>query len=200
MFRIIAGIVFILLIWWLIWTLRNFNLKDFTSSLKQTPANILLSIKKLIYVILVICTLILLFTGLLQPLIFGKPISGFLLMLHVTIAPLFAIIVAICSVLWAQIHSFSSIDWQKLQKIKTYQSEGKKNFWTSESFQKILFWIGILLSLPIILTIILSMYRTFGTHGQEILLQIHRYCAMMFVIVVFYYTSINILHLRKSNN
>jgi hypothetical protein len=200
MFRIIAGLVLVLLIWWVVWTLRKFNLKELTSSLKQTPSTILLRIKKLIYIILLICSLFLFITGIVQPLILGKQISGYLLMLHVSIAPIFAVVAAIGSVLWANAHSLNSNDWQELHNFQTNPSEEKEHVWVPTAIHKILFWIGILLSLPIILSIILSMYRVFGTNGQDMLLQIHRYCAMLFVIIVICYTSTTIFHLKKSNN
>ncbi len=41
----------------------------------------------------------------------------------------------------------------------------------------------LLLTLPISLTMVLSMYPIFGTHGQDMLLWIHRYCTLCFVMV-----------------
>ena len=45
------------------------------------------------------------------------------------------------------------------------------------------FWLLIFLALPLILSIILSMFPLFGTHHQELLLASHGYVAMVFTIV-----------------
>jgi hypothetical protein len=45
------------------------------------------------------------------------------------------------------------------------------------------FWLLIFLALPLILSIVLSMFPLFGTHHQEILLALHGYVALVFTIV-----------------
>ena len=50
--------------------------------------------------------------------------------------------------------------------------------------QKISFWLIVLVSLPVILSILLTMYPLFGTHGQEVLLYLHEYSALILVLVV----------------
>jgi len=49
------------------------------------------------------------------------------------------------------------------------------------------------LALPVILSIVLSMFPLFGTDGQEFLLQLHRYSALLFALVAIMYTYLVIL-------
>ena len=54
--------------------------------------------------------------------------------------------------------------------------------------QRIAFWLIIFLALPLILSIVLSMFPYFGTHWQELLLSIHRYTALVFTLVAIVHT------------
>ncbi len=49
---------------------------------------------------------------------------------------------------------------------------------------KLMFWLFLLSSLTVILTILLSMLPIFGTDGLHILLDIHRYAGLMAVVVL----------------
>lgn len=49
--------------------------------------------------------------------------------------------------------------------------------------QKITFWLLVVLALPLILSMVSSMFTLFGTHWQELLLEVHRYSALLFVLV-----------------
>ena len=54
--------------------------------------------------------------------------------------------------------------------------------------QKVTFWLIVFLALPLILSIILSMFPLFGTYWQEYLLALHRYTAIVFFVVVIVHT------------
>ncbi|MHC5093151.1 MAG: hypothetical protein ACYSO2_04535, partial [Planctomycetota bacterium] len=45
------------------------------------------------------------------------------------------------------------------------------------------FWTLIVMSLPVTLTMVLSMLPIFGTHGQKILFHAHRWCALIFALI-----------------
>ena len=49
--------------------------------------------------------------------------------------------------------------------------------------QKITFWLLVVLALPLILSMVSSMFPLFGTHWQELLLELHRYSALLFALV-----------------
>jgi len=54
--------------------------------------------------------------------------------------------------------------------------------------KKAMFWAIAGLSLPLILSIVLSMLHLFGTHWQEILLAAHRWSALLFAVAVILHT------------
>jgi cytochrome b subunit of formate dehydrogenase len=57
-----------------------------------------------------------------------------------------------------------------------------------ELTQKLTFWIIMFLALPVIISIVLSMFPLFGTAWQELLAQVHRYCALALALVVIVHT------------
>ena len=52
----------------------------------------------------------------------------------------------------------------------------------------------ILLALPVILSIVLSMFPLFGTDGQVWLLDLHRYSAVLLVMAILVHTYLTIIH------
>ena len=165
------------------------NTLNLTKSEKSVnSAKVFISIKMIVYFIVLICVVLLAISGFVYPLLFGESPSGILLLVHVTIAPVFAVGVAVLALLWAHNHSFNKQDWQWIREKsnrKNVNQESKINYSTA---QKICFWLGLSLSLPVILSIVLSMFRYFGTYGQEYLFQIHRYGALVLIITVAFHS------------
>ncbi|MHC4069066.1 MAG: cytochrome b/b6 domain-containing protein [Planctomycetota bacterium] len=140
-------------------------------------------LRKLLYLLTLLCFVVLVLTGFYRPLVMDENLSGYLLMIHATFAPVFAICVAILAVMWAHHNRFKAADWPWLLRVlrcfirmKTAdeQDEGQR----SCLVQKIAFWLIIFLTLPVILSIVLGMFPIFGTHGQEVLLNLHRYSTL----------------------
>ena len=156
---------------------------------KLSPLGVL---KKLVYLLALLCFLVLAVTGFFQRLVLGRSISGYGLMLHATAAPVFAVCLAVIALLWAHHHRFSEGDCPWLQRILKRiirpKTAGETLYKSSELLQKISFWLIVLLALPLILSIISSMFPLFGTHWQEVLLNVHRYSALLFALVVIVHT------------
>ncbi|UCE98846.1 MAG: cytochrome b/b6 domain-containing protein [Planctomycetota bacterium] len=141
-------------------------------------------LRKLIYLLALLCFVILLITGFYPVLVHGEHLSGYLLMVHATFAPVFAICLAILAVMWAHNCRFSKSDWPWLQRIihrEIVSDEAVTE--KQELVQKICFWLIVLLALPVILSIVLSMFPLFGTKGQEFLLNAHRYSTLLLALV-----------------
>jgi len=157
---------------------------------KLSPVGVL---RKLVYLLALLCFLILVVTGFYPIFIHSEHLSGYLLMLHATFAPIFAACLAILAVMWAANCRFNKSDWPWLQRILervTLAKRGDEEF-SNERLglgQKITFWLIVVLALPLILSIVLSMFPLFGTHWQELLLDIHRYTALVFAIVAIIHT------------
>ncbi|MGD8786170.1 MAG: cytochrome b/b6 domain-containing protein [Phycisphaerales bacterium] len=152
---------------------------------KLSPVGVL---RKLVYLLALLCFVVLAITGFYPTLVFGEHISGYPLMIHATFAPVFAICLAILAVMWASRCRFACSDWpwfqRIVQRVTLVKNTGEDSQCESTGLvQKIMFWLIIFLALPLILSIVVSMFPIFGTHWQELLLDIHRYTALVFAIV-----------------
>lgn len=129
--------------------------------------------------------IILVLTGLVPTMIFAAPVSGIILLLHALAAPVFAVgLAAIC--LWRAHHNrFDAVDWQFVQSHSQANANRKQSAQGKRFGKKVSFWLTMIVSLPLIFSIFLSMFPFFGTDGQETLLQLHGYSALVFLIIAF---------------
>ena len=97
------------------------------------------------------------------PLLLGERLQGYLLMLHVTFAPVFIAAAAGIAVF----------------------ADHRSMFSQKNPFSKVIFWGLLMLSLPVTLTMALCMLPVFGSHGQEALLVAHRWFALLFAFILF---------------
>ena len=153
---------------------------------KLSPVGVL---RKVVYLLAMLCFVILAVTGFYPTIILGEHISGYLVMAHATFAPIFAICLAVLAVMWARRCRFAYGDWpwfqRMVQRVTLVKSAGEQAHCESSGLgQKITFWLIIFLALPLILSIILSMFPLFGTHWQELLLSTHRWTALVFALAV----------------
>jgi cytochrome b subunit of formate dehydrogenase len=149
---------------------------------KQSPLDIL---RGLVYLVAVVCGAVLAITGFYPVLAMGH-ISGYLMMLHATCAPVFAACMAALAVMWAGRCRFERFDCPVTARLVSWLGGKKPDDEVACGSpgvgQKALFWLLIVLSLPLILSIVLSMFPLFGTHYQVLFLGMHRYVAAVFVL------------------
>lgn len=150
-------------------------------------------LRMLVYLLALVCFLVLALTGFYPVLVLGEHISGYLVMLHATFAPVFAICLAVLAVMWAGNCRFATGDWpwferivQRVTLVKSADNEAHRK--SSGLGQKITFWLIIFLALPLALSIVLSMFPLLGTHWQEFLLGLHGDTAFIFTVVVIVHT------------
>ncbi len=203
MFRIVSIIGFLIV---LVWIIRGFAgrsentlaIKRWLRRQKQTVFNrgeeitSLNYLRSFFYLLAVLAVLVLAFTGFVPVIILGKHPSGFLLILHVTAVPFLAVSLALLSLFYAQRNRFSQADlsfWGGHEKEKT----GRGNTTRIIILKKICFWLLIGLSIPLISSILLSMFTIYGTGGQSFLLHLHGYTALLFVIVAMIYAYFSII-------
>jgi cytochrome b subunit of formate dehydrogenase len=197
MFRVLSFFLFLFVILGIILVSRNKTgfWRNFSRKIKDTlnlvksekstnSTKLFISIKMIVYFIVLLCVVILMISGFAQPLLFGKSPSGILLLLHVTIAPIFAVGMSAVALLWAHNHNFSQRDWHWFRTRLSKEYKMQEINETYSAGEKICFWLGLSSSLPVILSVIFSMFPYFGTYGQEYLFQVHRYGAMALVIIV----------------
>ncbi len=144
-------------------------------------------LRKLFFLLAILCFIILALTGFIPRVAFGVALSGWWLMIHATAAPIFAACVAILAVLWADRKRLDKNYWPSLNRILRRQPQSIATSEKHELKLRICFWIILAMSLPVILAAVMSMFPIFGTHGQESLLQIHRYSTLFLSLFVIKY-------------
>jgi cytochrome b subunit of formate dehydrogenase len=145
--------------------------------------------KKLVYLLALFCSLVLAVTGFCPVLIMGRHLAGYMLMIHVTAGGVFAACLVILAVTWAHQHRFNESDWlwlaavvgRRLPKSDLLPKEGRL-------FCKLCFWLIVVLGLPLMLSVVLSMFPIFGTAGQNFLANTHRYSTLAFAVVAVVHT------------
>jgi hypothetical protein len=173
MFRTISIIAFII-------TVAGIVFYSLFSKQKQPAAasrqlTFLCILKKLAYLLALLCFVILAITGFYQPLVLEKHITGFILMAHATFAPVFAVCFVFLVLCFAHRYSFGKAD--------SHLSDNKVLHCNCGLGLKITFWLMAAMALPVFLSAVLSMFSFFGTSGQEFLLNLHRYSALLFALV-----------------
>lgn len=106
----------------------------------------------------------------------GDKLSGIFLVIHITIAPLFSLALALMILLFSHQMQFNKSDFDKFAK--------ETNINGNDSLVKIAFWSLSVLSVPLLFSIILILYPLFGTELQNFYITIHRISALLFSIVV----------------
>ena len=149
---------------------------------------------RLAYLLTLASSVILALTGFGPLLLLARPLSGFSLLAHLAAAPVFAVGLAYLTLMWAYRQRFEPGEWPGLKLLRhdvgdRRESSGRFTFW-----EKISFWLVILLALPVILSIVLSMFPLFGTDGQVWLLDLHRYGAVLLVMAILVHTYLTIIH------
>lgn len=139
-------------------------------------------IRKLVFLVAVLSFVVLLLTGF-SPVLFGSKLQGYWLMLHATFAPVFIACAAIVALLGAGEYRFNKTDAQAIPFVAGRRES--KGCWLTDSGvgAKAGFWLLLIASLPVTLTMVLSMLPLFGTHGQEFLYDAHRWSALVFGLV-----------------
>jgi cytochrome b subunit of formate dehydrogenase len=150
-------------------------------------------LRKLIYLLALLCFAVLFATGFLPRLFFGEVISGYWLMLHATAAPVFAVCVALLAVMWAHNCRLNKDYWPWLKRVLQLQTTSQAEPEKHELARKITFWLVIFLALPVMSSIVLSMFPLFGTHWQELLAQLHRYFALVLALAAIVHIYLMIL-------
>ena len=172
-----------------------------SKTIAKQKLNLMSALRVLVYAVALLCVIVQAITGFI-PVLKGEHISGYPVMIHATFAPVLAVCLAVLAVLWAGRCRFTQGDWpwfERLVRLVTAAETpaGQAPCKCSALAQKVTFWLIVFLALPLILSIILSMFPLFGTHGQETLLALHRNTAIVFALVAVVHTFTLILSRSK---
>ncbi len=179
------------------------GLHVFSLLLIEQKSSLLGALKKLCYLVAMVCFVVLAITGFWPVLVKGEHISGWLMMLHATFAPVFALCLAILALTWAGSYRFSFADcpWltRLLRRVTRLRIPPDGRPWRcSVAVYKVAFWLILFLSLPLILSIVVSMFHLLGTDWQHLTLALHRWTSLVFAIAVIVHTYLAI-RLRMSH-
>jgi len=169
----------------------------FSLLLIEQRSSLLGALKKLCYLVTAVCFVVLAITGFYPTLVKGEHISGFLMYIHATFAPIFALCMAILAVTWAGGHRFTAEDcpWMSrlLRRVTRLQVVADNRPWPcSLLLYKATFWLVMFLMLPLILSIVVSMFHILGTPWQHWTLALHRWTSLVFVLAVIIHTYLAI--------
>ena len=132
-----------------------------------------------VYMLAFVLMCVLGLTGFLQVIFTGSSPSGVLLLIHMIAAPLFALVLAAASLLWSHDQQIREADLPLLgQAVRTRTLYGAASL---AAIARALYWLILLLALPLLLSIILSLFPLFGTEGEECLIGLHGYSAVALV-------------------
>jgi len=179
--------------------LDGFRMMVFLLTLLLLPqkVNFIGIVRKLVYLFALLCFVVLAVTGFFPRLVLDKTIYGYWLMIHATFAPVFAVCLGILAVMWADNCRFDKNYCPWLQKLLEREPLNPIVGGKLELAQKIFFWLIIFLALPLILSIVLSMFSFFGTDAQGLLLNLHRYIALVLALSIIVHIYLLILGRMK---
>lgn len=159
------------------------SIRKLRSPRSLKPADVIKYIKTLAYFLTVLSVLVLVMTGFLPYLVSGNAPAGYVLMLHVSAAPVFAVCITVLILFSVHRNRFSSRD-----QIRNDNSTENIADYKIETYTKIAFWFILILTILIMGSIVLSMYTFFGTNGQEFLLNLHLVSSVLFFAAAVYHT------------
>lgn len=176
------------------------SLKKLKNPRSLGSSDIINYLKVLAYFVVVVCALILTATGFIPYFLSGKPPTGYTLVLHVSIAPVFAVCMTLLTLLEAHRHVFNKMDRLRLNYMFN-RNQSPESISVKKSAAKLSFWLLIFLTPVVIGSILLSMYPVFNTFGQETLLLLHLLSSLFFLIIGIFHTFLLInLALTGSKN
>lgn len=124
---------------------------------------------------------ILFVTGFGGLLLLDEQIHGYTLMMHVGLAPVFVISAGVVVIAWGHRCRLNESDRIRLASLLCLKKPETTD--TPNLGWKLTFWLGLALVVPVSLSMVLSMFPIFGTHGQETLLCIHQYTSLALTLV-----------------
>jgi hypothetical protein len=158
--------------------------------------------RRVFYMVTLPLFLALAVTAFVPVLFLGERVSGVLLVIHVTIAPFFSLFFTALALLWAHRLRLHAGDWHVAGEATTPRTGSSSGRAAPVKAIRLIvkagFWFALVVSLPLMLSIILGLYPLFGTEGQEYLMRIHGYSALALFLIVVVHTYILLTYVEGS--
>jgi hypothetical protein len=137
-------------------------------------------------------------TGILPVVLIGEHLSGVLLIIHVTIAPVFVIALTMTALFWANFNQFDRNDFDIIKNTRDREEKNRPDYHKRIYLLKVYFWLFLTFSIPAGLSMIFSMFPLFGTDGLNMMLNIHQYTTLVLLLIAFLYTEFKLIAYNKS--
>jgi hypothetical protein len=118
-------------------------------------------------------------------------------MLHVGLAPVFVICAGVIAVAWGHQCHLNKDDRRSLANLLCLKKTASAD--TADLGWKLTFWLAIFLVVPVSLSMVLSMFPIFGTHGQEWLMSLHQYTSLALTLVTMIHVHLVIRRQAQRN-
>ncbi len=157
---------------------------------RPTPPRSLSWIEKLLYAMILLGTVGLAITGLGSVILKGMHIEGWALMLHCSVAPLFAIGLAGFALSAADRFMCPTLGGTCCGKECGHDQAPAADACCSKPsnpgcpLSAVFFWLALIAGAIVLFSAAVPMLPLFGTHGQEVLLTTHRYSSLAFVALL----------------
>ncbi len=158
------------------------SFKELRSFRGLRAADLLAPLRVVLYFLAGVSVVVLAITGFVPYWLWGQHASGFSLVLHVTVGPVFAVCMTVLTLLWAHRQRLDARDMEWLSR-RTTRSEAESDALAYSPAKKLTFWAMVLLSPLVMGSIMLGMYPVFATPGQQALLSLHLIAGLLFILV-----------------
>jgi len=162
------------------------NFKNSVGKLKGIKSNSLqtnLNLFKRFFYLTTLFLFLLMAVSAFIPVLLGNTLSDIFLLVHVTVAPLFSIFIAILIILFAHSNRLTKDDVME-------NSEEQKIKFNQKGYLKVIFWLVALFSVSAMISIVLNMFPIFGTEGQVYLLDVHKYSTLLLLLLVIFHSGL----------
>lgn len=140
----------------------------------------------LISLAILVCFVILFISGFYNPLVKGENISGYIMMIHVPVSGAFSVLFILYLIFTSERMRLNF----HMPLTSVQQDKQVDNL--LQSIMKLSFWVLCILFVPLLLSILLSMFKVFGTEAQHMFMEMHKVTAAIFTVIgiVFLYTAL----------
>jgi hypothetical protein len=132
-------------------------------------------------------------SGFLFPVLSSQRLYGFFLLLHVTVGGLFAVCLALATIMRARHYR---LDAENISRDKNAQASGGKSN-LQISWQTIFFWICVASGLCLIISALTLMLSYITVSSQLDMFEVHRYSALISLLSAMAFAYFSLLDARK---
>lgn len=146
--------------------------------------------KKILFLAVVVIVVLLSATGFSAMFTAARSMTGYPLLLHAALAPVFSLGFALWVVLSASRNRFSAQEGEWLLSRFGFSPKPARGSFTLPLLaRKVSFWTAAIAAVPATLSIVLNMFPLFSMDWQTLLLSLHRFCVLLLTVGILGYAG-----------